>query len=355
MFSHGLGSAFAGHAVAMPHSVTPFMTVYNIDPAVAGTSTVFTKLANPASLPTITGAYCTGADWTPAGDILAMTLTESPWVAMYRRVGNTLTRMANLPNLQASGFPQRSGSWHPSGQIWSHTSLNTSPYIHSWSRVGETFTKLADPASLPVTGQRGCSWNSFGNILTLTGINTPYITNYWWDGSTFTKLANPATLPTGTTDAKPVWSRDGSIVVIGHSTAPFMTGYWVNYNGTATTFTKLANPITNPGQRVDALDINFANDTLCVTSGASPYVHPYTISFAGTSTTFTRLTSPTGATGGSGYGLRFLPSGNLVFGMYNSPYWIYYTRSGNTFTISPYRPATLPSNNINGQLGMYPT
>jgi hypothetical protein len=353
MFSHGLGSAFAGHTVAFPHAITPFMTVYNIDPAVAGTSTVFTKLANPVSLPTTAGNYATGAEWTPAGDMLAITITPTPWVVMYRRVGDTLTRMADLPSLPASGFPVRGGSWHPSGQIWSQPSLTTSPYIHSWSRVGETWTKLDNPASLPPTDQRGCSWNPFGNILSVAGMTSPYITNYWWDGSTFTKLANPATSPTGTCDTKPIWSRDGSILVHGHSTAPYMTGYWVNYNGTATTFTKLANPVTSPGSRVDAVTINFANDTLAVSSGTSPYVHPYSISFAGTSTTFTRLTSPTGAPGGA-FGIRFLPSGNLIVGSYASPYWQYYTRSGNTFTISPYRPATLPSNNINGQLGMYP-
>jgi hypothetical protein len=142
-------------------------------------------------------------------------------------------------------------------------------------------------------------------------------------------------------------------VVIGHNTAPFFTGYWVNYNGTATTFTKLANPVSNPGSRVDATDINYANDTLAVTSGTAPWVHPYSISFAGTGTTFTKLTLQSGAIAG-GYPLRFLPNGNLFFGQFGSPFFIYYLRSGDNFTISGYRPATVPGGTPAGGAGMYP-
>ena len=72
-----------------------------------------------------------------------------------------------------------------------------SPFITIYKRSGDTFTKLSDPATLPTGDGIGVSFSGDGTYLAMAHISTPYIAIYKRSGDTFTKLSNPSDLPTG--------------------------------------------------------------------------------------------------------------------------------------------------------------
>jgi WD40 repeat protein len=72
---------------------------------------------------------------------------------------------------------------------------NTSPFIAIYKRSGDTFTKLANPDILPTGTGFGTAFSPDSTYLAVGHSNTPFITIYKRSGDTFTKLANPDTLP----------------------------------------------------------------------------------------------------------------------------------------------------------------
>jgi hypothetical protein len=55
----------------------------------------------------------------------------------------------------------------------------TSPYITIYKRSGDTFTKLADPSSLPTGDGRGVAFSSVGiDYLAVAHDTSPYVTIY---------------------------------------------------------------------------------------------------------------------------------------------------------------------------------
>ena len=84
------------------------------------------------------------------------------------------------------------------GGTYMSVAYEASPYITIYKRSGDTFTKLADPATLPTGVGLGVSWSPDGTYMSVSnGTASPFITIYKRSGDTFTKLADPATLPTG--------------------------------------------------------------------------------------------------------------------------------------------------------------
>jgi hypothetical protein len=74
----------------------------------------------------------------------------------------------------------------------------TSPFITIYKRSGDTFTKLADPATLPTGTGVSVAFSSDDTYMAVAHVNSPFITIYKRSGDTFTKLADPATLPAST-------------------------------------------------------------------------------------------------------------------------------------------------------------
>lgn len=342
MFASGaVGTKYMNMALAIPHSVSPYTTVYNVQIPFVGTNTRFTKLNNPSVAFSAGANYCTGAHWSPTGDILAVCRTDSPFLRFYERNGDTLTALPAL-NSNPPAYALRGGGWHPDGNLFVTGGDNTYPRMHISKRSATTSTRfetlstasIFNPPSMPPSQVWGWGWNPQGNIL-FGFINTsPYVWAYWYDGTTFTKLANPDVLPTGATDPSHTWSPDGSIVITTHANSPWITAYWVNYNGTATTFTKLANPASLPGSTPQSIGMNNTGSSISHSLYNSPYQHAYNISYNGTSTTLTRVGSFPTMSNGGGYTTAWLPDDNsFVLGAYNAPRFQYVTRSGDTFTL----------------------
>ena len=78
--------------LAVAHSTTPFVTIYGQD------VDDFTKLANPATLPTNTGY---GVAFSADGTYMAVAHSTTLFVTIYKRSGDTFTKLANPATLPA--------------------------------------------------------------------------------------------------------------------------------------------------------------------------------------------------------------------------------------------------------------
>jgi hypothetical protein len=103
-----------------------------------------------------------------------------------------------------------------------------SPFITIYKRDGDTFTKLANPATLPPFIGYGTAFSTDGTYLSVVHKNGPFITIYKRDGDTFTKLPNPSTLPPEDSYGT-AFSTDGTYLAVAHEQSPFITIYKNNY------------------------------------------------------------------------------------------------------------------------------
>ena len=74
----------------------------------------------------------------------------------------------------------------------------TTPYLTVYNRVGDVLTKIADPAILPAGTGQGTAWSPDGSSLAVAHYVSPYLTVYNRVGDVLTKIADPAILPAGT-------------------------------------------------------------------------------------------------------------------------------------------------------------
>ncbi len=179
--------SFPGDAIylAVGHNVSPNLTIYK------RSGDVFTKLADPATVPP---EAAKGVGFTPDGIYLAAAHGGSPFVTIYKRSGDVFTKLAN-PATLPTGNGQ--GASFTDDGIYLAVAHNNSPFVTIYKRSGDVFTKLANPATLPVGGGLGASFTGGGIYLAVAHGSSPFVTVYKRSGDVFTKLANPATLPTG--------------------------------------------------------------------------------------------------------------------------------------------------------------
>ncbi|GEM_PF-2196362 len=306
--------------------------------AVGGFSDVPVKITDPGTLPPGLG---NGASFSPDGTYLVVSHSTSPFITIYKRSGDTFTKLADPATSPVGGAGANSPSFSPDGNYLSigHAS---SPFITIYKRSGDTFTKLADPATLPAGTGNETAFSSDGTYLAIAHDTSPFITIYKRSGDTFTKLANPVSLPAGSAFGA-TFSPDGTYLVVGHASSPFIT----IYKRSGDTFTKLANPATLPAWTGFGLRFSPDGTYFAVAHPISPFVTIYKRS----GDTFTKLADPATLPAGSGTGVSFSPDGTyLAVSHGTSPYISIYKRSGDTFTKIA-NPATLPANN--GQSATY--
>jgi len=75
------------------------------------------------------------------------------------------------------------------GDAYLAVGINVSPYIAIYKKNGDTFTRLPNPATLPTGIVFGVVWNG-STHLCCSHTNYPYVTVYKRAGDTFTKLAD---------------------------------------------------------------------------------------------------------------------------------------------------------------------
>ena len=310
-------------AVSMTSS--PFITIYDqeID--------TFTKLADPATLPT---GLSTGVAFS--GDDLYMAVGHyaTPFVSIYKRSNDTFTKLANpatLPN-------QITNLAFSSDATYLAASMISSPFVIIYKRSGDTFTKLANPATLPPGAGTGLALSSDGIYMAVSHLDSPFVSIYKRTGDVFSKLGNPIIQPTGTGRGVGI-SSDATYLAVGHSNSPFVS----IYKRSGDTFTKLANPATLTTGQGNGFAFSSDDLYMAVAHGGSPFVSIYKRS----GDTFTKLANPATLPAGNGNGVAF-SSDDLYMAVAHggSPYITIYKRSGDTFTKLA-DPATLPTDTGN--------
>lgn len=321
-----------------------------------------------------------GCAWSPDGTYFAVGVaTVSPYLAIYKRSGNTFTKLAT-PATTPTGGAQKL-KFSPDGNYLA-VPHSSSPFITVYKRTGDTFTKLTNPTTLPVGNANSVAWASdsksfivtssagTGNRVavysldqltdTLTYQNpgfsggdvysdvtlasndtslvftytnaSPYIMLATYDKSTYqiTSLSPllPDVIPTGAGNGCS-FSPDGTYLAVAHTTTPFISVYFRS----GTTYTKLANPTSLPTGNGAQVSWSADNTYLALSHGTSPYMGIFQKSGTGALATITRLSSPSTLPQNNGAGIAFSPAGGyLAVGNTTSGYLTMYTQSGSTFT-----------------------
>jgi Tol biopolymer transport system component len=94
---------------------------------------------------------------------------------IYQRNGTTFTKLDDPASLPTSIV--RGSTWSPDGKYLS-LAHNGSPYVTVYERDDTTFTRLADPASLPTNTGNKPTWSPDGQFLSVAGFTSPYLNIY---------------------------------------------------------------------------------------------------------------------------------------------------------------------------------
>src|SRR5690606_38423399 len=118
---------------------------------------------------------------------LAVAHRNSPNITIYKRSGNTFTKLSNPSLLPPDSAT--SCAFDPTG---TYLAVGYSNFSHFalYRRNGDTFTR----STLPTSNPRGFAFDPTGTYLAVAHSDSPYITIYRRDEG-FTKLSNPSTLP----------------------------------------------------------------------------------------------------------------------------------------------------------------
>ncbi len=289
-----------------------------------GSGDTFTKLSNPDVFPTGDGR---GTSISSDGIYLAVTHLVAPFVTIYKRTGDTFTKLGT-PIL--ADQPTNNSFYNPSFSAdGTYLSIPSTaiPYVLIYKRTGDTFNKLSDPATIPAGGVYATSLSPDGTYLAVSHAITPFITIYKRSGDTFTKLTpDPSSLPTGIGRGIS-FSHDGTYLSIAHEVSPFVT----IYKRTGDTFNKLTDPAILPTGIGRGSSFSPDGTYLAIGHDVTPFVSIYKRT-AGTDT-FVKLPNPTTLPAGATWGSSFSPDGvYLALSEAITPFLSRYKREGDTFT-----------------------
>lgn len=182
-----------------------------------------TQLTTPDSLAT-TPAF--SPTWTPGATHLAVSFDPGPVspqfydvTYLYARSGSTLTQVDYIGELRFEDdggtgpdlYPGNHVAFDPTGELLVavEPAPGSSRYpIAVYSLSGDTLTFEDDPDA-PTTGSRRPLWSPDGSLLVVHADDSPYYTIYSRSGTTLTKLTSPISLPAGTDSVQFAWSPDG--------------------------------------------------------------------------------------------------------------------------------------------------
>jgi hypothetical protein len=167
---------------------TPYLTIYKLLDVGSGPGDQLSALTlddEPAS-----AVY--GCSFSAEGNYLAVAMSGTPYVRIYRRDGDVFTLLYGPETLPTGAG--RACSYSRNGGYLA-VAHDVSPYVTIYQVIGETFIKVADPATLPAGPGKACSFSRQDEYLAVAHDNTPFLTIYSIIAGVFTKLANPAVLP----------------------------------------------------------------------------------------------------------------------------------------------------------------
>lgn len=282
--------------LGVAHDSNPYFTIYK------RSYDTLTKIPDPLFIPggTLPSSYGSSLDWSPDGQYLATAVTQSPYIVVYSRSGDTFTKLPD-PSILPPDFANYV-SWSPDG-VYLVVGHSLTPYFTIYKRSGTTLTKLANPASLPTGGVQYVSWSPDGQYISLSSLGSPWFLIYKRSGDTFTKLPNPDVLPPATT-YKSSWSPDGTYLSVAHNSSPYVT----IYKRSGDTFTKLPNPAVLPTGAGRGTSWTADSKYLAVAHTVSPFMTVY----YRVGDTFTKLPNPLTLPASNGQNNEFSPEAKYL-------------------------------------------
>lgn len=253
--SYTLGTALG--ATANDVDITD-PTTYNTDPryvavATAGSgnlsvykitqgSSTATKLANPTTLPTGT-AY--GVAWNPAGTVLAVRHATSPFLSVYTRSGDTLTKVADpsllpvAPNTSSAQVTNKQLTWNASGDRLMLMGTANTTQVYSWD--GTTLTRVYSSTS--GTYEAAVFHPKLDDVVALMNSSGSLgIAYYNKSTNSFTGPSSTITFSSGR-DIR--WHPDGTILTMISNQSNTAIDYNFRYQSGLTTTSALTSRVTH--------------------------------------------------------------------------------------------------------------
>jgi hypothetical protein len=277
------------------------------------------RLSDPSAPP----GQSTDLQWSPDGDFLAISYRWAPYISVYEKVGETLTKLSNLPN-QPTAHTDKV-SWSANGKLLTVT-YNASPYLKVYRRENDkTFTLINNPTDMLSGRIIESRFSKNGEYLVLGSDSSPYIAIYRVDFEKFIRLSTPNSIPT-TTVSNVDWSYDGKLLFVSQGSAATS---FIIYQRQGDLFSKISNP---PNLPITTNGGSFSPDGkyLSLAISESPRIQNYSID---KNLNFVKLTQPSLLPTNFTYKTSWHPSGKYVSIFQNSsPYVTIYLVSGTTFT-----------------------
>ena len=285
------------------------------------------KLANPTSLPTY---YGRAVRFSPDG--VHLVIGYGSTLLIYKRNVDNFDLLPSTPAVMPTGSIN-SIAFSPDG-VYMMVGHETSPYMTIYKRVGDTFTKLANPSTLPPGTVYGVAVSPEGTHFAVTFyVTSPAFYVYNRSGDTFTRI----TTPTITEGYGINYSGDGKYLAIGSAISAGVT-ICKRSGNTYTVITPSAD-LTGTSAR----SVAFSPDSshLMFTGGSS--TKRLVIFKITTGDVFTKLDTPSvQPTGGSASDLTISSDGVYVsYPCGSSPYYQMLKRDGDSYSSVSVLPQTI--------------
>jgi WD40 repeat protein len=221
-----------GDFVAIAHSASPFLSVYEFD----GVDT--TKIPNPVNLPNFDGL---AVDWFPSGLHVFIGGSSGRFrVYSFDAVTQNLTLLPGTVTT-APGIVYKVRV-HPDGDVLAvvHDDGN---FVSFYSFNGVDIALMPNSVNFSLNNgvNKDLAFDPTGQYFAVVGNTTPFIKFYKYDKITAVQLPNPSILPPSGR-AGVFWVEDGKyIVVVGAGSAPRISFYSWNYTTETATFVGSAN------------------------------------------------------------------------------------------------------------------
>jgi hypothetical protein len=205
---------------------------------------------------------------------LAIPLSTSPFIAIYKRTGSTFVKLANpgtLPTSQVNGLSFTSDSSYLA------LALQSAPYVFVYKRTVDAFAKIADPAVSPVSVGQCVSFSPDGQYLALAVQSaTGGLVIYKKNSDILSKLSDPAIYPSANTSCV-AFSPDGARLLVSSITTIGTLAPAVIYGRVVDVFTPVAlgvaanNAAFSPdGKYIAAAGVSDQSAAVYDVSGAVP-------------------------------------------------------------------------------------
>lgn len=236
------GSGSRGY-VAAAHGTTPFVSIYNVETA--------TKLSNPATLP---AGNAQSVAWSPDGEYLAVAHATSPYLTVYQRtrtptgVDDVFTKLANpgtLPNATGQGVCFSPVAPNGRRYLVVATTSGGANSLVLYSVDGTTITHRQTVAILDE--MQAVAWSPSGQYVAVAGSTTGGFGRF----RLYTVANDTLTLQqsifggAGTTFFATAWTPDEKYLLLARDDTPFLEVYVVRGNA-ATIQVHPTNPSSLP-------------------------------------------------------------------------------------------------------------